>query len=173
MKNVDAYDISRLMVGALGTLGVLLEVSLKVVPRPARELTVVLQTTAQDAIDQMNRWAGQPLPLSAACYPDDRLYVRLAGTGVAERDNVLVRVDVLTARQFQHQHLVEAGDCLELEAVETFDGRELCCLDPALDHAPFPIDQLQFGKLQQITGMIDTVSGALSGHLVVLAQERW
>ena len=80
MKNVAGYDISRLMVGALGTLGVLLEVSLKVVPRPARELTVVLQTTAQDAIEQMNRWAGRPLPLSAACYADDQLYVRLSGT---------------------------------------------------------------------------------------------
>ena len=83
MKNVAGYDLSRLMVGAQGTLGVLLEVSLKVLPRPAMELTLALDLTAGEAIDRFNRWAGQPLPLSAACHDGVRAYVRLAGSEAA------------------------------------------------------------------------------------------
>jgi glycolate oxidase FAD binding subunit len=64
---------------------VLLDVSLKVLPRPAAEITVLHRTTPAEALTLMNRWMGRPLPLSAACFVDDGLYVRLAGTatGVA------------------------------------------------------------------------------------------
>jgi glycolate oxidase FAD binding subunit len=79
MKNVAGYDVSRLMVGALGTLGVLLDVSLKILPRPAEEITLGHPTTAAEALHIMNRWAAQPLPLSAGCFDGDRLYVRLSG----------------------------------------------------------------------------------------------
>ncbi len=98
--------------------------------------------------------------------------VRLAGAGVADRDDVLLVRDVLTARQFQDQHLVESWDHLELKAVEAFDSRELRCLDPPLDHAPFPVNEFKLGKLQKITGMIDPLGGTLPGNLVVLTQER-
>ena len=80
MKNVAGYDVSRLMTGAMGTLGVLLEISLKVLPVAARSATLVFDMDAAGAIDAMNRWAGRPLPLSAACHCDGRLYVRLSGT---------------------------------------------------------------------------------------------
>jgi glycolate oxidase FAD binding subunit len=80
MKNVAGYDVSRLMVGALGTLGVLLEVSIKVLPAPAREVTVVLEADAPAAVETMNRLAARPLPLSAACHAAGRLYLRLAGS---------------------------------------------------------------------------------------------
>ena len=80
MKNVAGYDISRLMVGAFGTLGVLLDVSLKVLPKPARELTLAFEMPADKAIATMNAWAGQPLPLSGACHLGDTLYMRLSGT---------------------------------------------------------------------------------------------
>jgi glycolate oxidase FAD binding subunit len=80
MKNVAGYDVSRLMVGALGTLGVLLEISLKVLPKPAKELTLSFEMPADKAIDTMNAWAGRPLPLSAACHIGDTLYIRLSGT---------------------------------------------------------------------------------------------
>jgi len=80
MKNVAGYDISRLMVGALGTLGVLLDISLKVLPKPARELTLVFEMPADQAIATMNAWAGQPLPLSGACHLGDTLYMRLSGS---------------------------------------------------------------------------------------------
>ena len=80
MKNVAGYDVSRLMVGALGTLGVLLEVSLKVLPKPAKEITLCFAMPADKAIVTMNAWAGLPLPLSAACHIGGTLYVRLSGT---------------------------------------------------------------------------------------------
>ena len=85
MKNVAGYDVSRLMAGAYGTLGVLLEVSLKVLPRPAEERTAALEASAQEAIDRCNAWAATPLPITGACHDGEKLYVRFAGTagGVA------------------------------------------------------------------------------------------
>ncbi len=80
MKNVAGYDISRLMVGAMGTLGVLLEISLKVLPRPPCELTAALSLDTAAAIDTMNAWAGQPLPVSACAYDGEALRVRLSGS---------------------------------------------------------------------------------------------
>ncbi|MFP3873110.1 MAG: glycolate oxidase subunit GlcE [Thiohalophilus sp.] len=80
MKNVAGYDVSRLMTGALGTLGVLLEVSLKVLPRPEDEQTLVQECAGETAIKRMNQWAQQSLPVSATCYDGASLYVRLSGT---------------------------------------------------------------------------------------------
>ncbi|MEJ2685995.1 MAG: glycolate oxidase subunit GlcE [Gammaproteobacteria bacterium] len=80
MKNVAGYDLSRLMAGALGTLGVLLDISLKVLPTPRAEMTVWREATVEQALDWFNAWAGQPLPLSAAAFDGARLYVRLSGT---------------------------------------------------------------------------------------------
>jgi len=83
MKNVAGYDVSRLMVGAMGTLGLLLDISLKVLPMPEQELTVARECTVADAICLMNEWAGSPLPISAACYDGAQLNVRLSGTETA------------------------------------------------------------------------------------------
>lgn len=80
MKNVAGYDISRLMAGSLGTLGVILDVSLKVLPKPACEVTLVYAMDATGAIERMNALAGQPLPLSATCHVEGKLYVRLSGS---------------------------------------------------------------------------------------------
>ena len=85
MKNVAGSDVSRLMTGALGTLGVLLEVSLKVLPRPAAVRTVAFDVSGTEAIERCNAWAAQPFPVTGACHDGERLRVRLAGTesGVA------------------------------------------------------------------------------------------
>jgi glycolate oxidase FAD binding subunit len=80
MKNVAGYDVSRLMVGALGTLGLLLEASLKVLPRPERELTLGFTVPASEALARISAWSGKPVPLSAACHVDDTLYTRLSGS---------------------------------------------------------------------------------------------
>jgi glycolate oxidase FAD binding subunit len=80
MKNVAGYDASRLMCGALGTLGVILEVSLKVLPLPEAQTTVVLELDAAAALTRMQLLARQPWPLSASAYLDGRLYLRLEGT---------------------------------------------------------------------------------------------
>jgi glycolate dehydrogenase FAD-binding subunit len=80
MKNVAGYDVSRLMAGAQGTLGVLLEVSLKVLPRPASEPTLVQEADVAGALEVMQALQRRPLPLSGACHLDGRLYLRLAAT---------------------------------------------------------------------------------------------
>jgi len=79
MKNVAGYDVSRLVTGALGTLGVLLEVSLKVLPIPSARLTLRQQAGADEAIRRVNAWAGQPLPITATAWEDGVLTVRLSG----------------------------------------------------------------------------------------------
>lgn len=79
IKNVAGYDVSRLMAGALGTLGLITEVSLKVLPKPAAETTLQFELDETTAIENMNRWAGQPLPLSATSWHAGLLTVRLSG----------------------------------------------------------------------------------------------
>ncbi len=85
MKNVAGYDVSRLMAGSFGTLGVILEASLKVLPRPPVEVTLDFELPAAVAIERMNTWAAQPLPLSAAAHGGDTLYIRLSGSEAAVR----------------------------------------------------------------------------------------
>ncbi len=85
MKNVAGYDVSRLMAGSLGTLGVLLEVSLKTLPLPAAHVTLRREHTQSHAIELMNQWAAKPLPITATCHVDGALYVRLSGAEPAVR----------------------------------------------------------------------------------------
>ena len=80
MKNVAGYDLSRLMAGALGTLGVLLEVSVKVLPRPALERTRVFELDAKAAAERQIEWGRRPLSLSGTLYESGRLHVRLCGS---------------------------------------------------------------------------------------------
>jgi glycolate oxidase FAD binding subunit len=83
MKNVAGFDVSRLMAGSMGTLGVLLEVSLKTLPLPATEITLHQQHSETDAIRLMNDWAGQPLPISATAWSGGNLDIRLSGAASA------------------------------------------------------------------------------------------
>jgi glycolate oxidase FAD binding subunit len=92
MKNVAGYDVSRLMVGAWGTLGLLTQVSLKVLSTAPAEATLRCVGLAQQAaLDLLNRWGGQPLPLNASCWVHDTtaspaqdcLFVRLRGAVAA------------------------------------------------------------------------------------------
>ena len=86
MKNVAGYDLSRLLAGSLGTLGVIVEASLKVLPKPAAECTLRLEMPEGRAIEAMNRWAGQPLPVSATAWQSGMLAVRLSGAASALRE---------------------------------------------------------------------------------------
>jgi glycolate oxidase FAD binding subunit len=79
MKNVAGFDVSRLMCGAFGTLGVLLDVSLKVLPRPAAEITLDFAATHAKALEWLVGWCGRPLPISGAAQQDGRLRLRLSG----------------------------------------------------------------------------------------------
>jgi glycolate oxidase FAD binding subunit len=85
MKNVAGYDVARLVAGSLGTLGLIAEVSLKVLPSPACELSLELEVSEAAALERMNLWAGQPLPISATAWHASRLCVRLSGAEPAVR----------------------------------------------------------------------------------------
>ncbi len=83
MKNVAGYDLSRLVTASFGTLGLITEVSLKVLPVPEEERTLGFEMDDSTAIDNMNRWAGRPLPISATCHAGNLLRVRLSGAAPA------------------------------------------------------------------------------------------
>jgi glycolate oxidase FAD binding subunit len=83
MKNVAGYDVSRVVAGSLGTLGLIAEVSLKLAPRPQAEKSLRLEAPQARALELMNRWAGQPLPISASAWHNGELTVRLSGSGAA------------------------------------------------------------------------------------------
>ncbi len=94
MKNVAGYDVARLLAGSLGVLGVLVEVSLKVLPKASAEATLKFELTQAEALQRLNEWGGQPLPLNASCWVQEAssgnvaggagtLYLRLRGAVAA------------------------------------------------------------------------------------------
>jgi glycolate oxidase FAD binding subunit len=83
MKNVAGYDVSRLLAGSMGVLGVICEVSLKVLPRPVATATVSFEADQDQAIRHLNAWAGKPLPLHASAWWQGTLVLRLAGAEAA------------------------------------------------------------------------------------------
>lgn len=116
MKNVAGYDISRLMVGARGTLGVLLEISLKVLPKSAKEFTLSYEMSVDKAIKTMSRIAGQPLPLSAASHVGTTLYIRLSGNELGVQaartklgGDIVKNGDVFWRLLREHQHVFFQG----------------------------------------------------------------
>jgi glycolate oxidase FAD binding subunit len=84
-KNVAGYDVSRLIAGSLGILGVICEVSLKVLPIHRATATLCFDWDESHALERLNMWGSQPLPLSSSAWHDGRLYVRLAGAVAAVR----------------------------------------------------------------------------------------
>ena len=87
MKNVAGYDVSRLMAGAWGTLGVITAVSLKVLSVAPAEATLTFECDQAEALRRLNGWGGQPLPLNASCWVEDAgvgtLFLRLRGAAAA------------------------------------------------------------------------------------------
>ncbi|MCG6939700.1 MAG: glycolate oxidase subunit GlcE [Thiohalocapsa sp.] len=107
MKNVAGYDVSRLMAGAMGVLGVLLEVSLKVIPRAPGSLTLVREEPLPRALELLRRFSRRALPITASAWVDGRLYLRIEGGEEALAET----------------HRIVEG--LPLAAADTF-WRELC-----------------------------------------------
>ncbi len=116
MKNVAGYDVSRLMAGAWGTLGLITEVSLKVLPVAPGEATLRFECNQADALRKLHAWGGQPLPLNASCWVQDgeagsgTLTVRLRGAvaaveaacrsmGGTRMDNATVAADWTACRE--------------------------------------------------------------------------
>ncbi|KGD13377.1 2-Hydroxy-acid oxidase, FAD-binding subunit domain protein [Burkholderia mallei] len=104
VKNVAGYDVSRLMAGSLGTLGLMLELSVKVLPVPAAELTLKFDMSATDAVRKLNEWAGRPFPLSASAWRYGTLVLRLSGAEAAVKSAKTVlggeAVDAVEAERF-------------------------------------------------------------------------
>lgn len=121
MKNVAGYDVSRLMAGSLGTLGLILDVSLKVLPRPVAEATLRFDLPQAKALDTLNAWGGQPLPISASCWHEDVLTLRLSGAeaAVAAAKRKLGGEAVADAAQF--------WDGLREQRHDFFAGSEPLC----------------------------------------------
>ena len=112
MKNVAGYDVPRLMAGSMGTLGVLLEVSLKVLPLPVAEKTLRFALGESAALDKLNRWGGQPLPISACAWSDGMLTLRLSGAAAA----------VSAAERSLGGEVVAAGDAFWVSLREQTHG---------------------------------------------------
>ncbi len=90
MKNVAGYDASRLMVGAQGTLGVLLDISLKVLPVNETEVSLKIKNNASETGGKIQQWLRQGLPISASCFLKDTLYIRLSSTHSAVKQSIEV-----------------------------------------------------------------------------------
>ncbi|MCX7237428.1 glycolate oxidase subunit GlcE [Polynucleobacter sp.] len=105
MKNVAGYDVSRLLPGSLGTLSLLLEASVKVLPKPAATATLRCQLSQDKALKALNEWAGQPLPLSASCWigsakgGDGELTFRLAGAAAAVKAAIPLMSSLVNATE--------------------------------------------------------------------------
>ena len=109
MKNVAGYDVSRLLPGSLGTLSLLLEASVKVLPKPAATATLRCQISQKKALKALNEWAGQPLPLSASCWigsakgGDGELTFRLAGAAAAVKAAIPLMSSLVNAVEIGHE----------------------------------------------------------------------
>jgi len=79
MKNVAGYDLSRLLTGSFGCLGLLTEVSLKVLPKPRLCSSIALEVNSTQALARLTEWGRQPLPISAASHDGHLLRLRLEG----------------------------------------------------------------------------------------------
>ncbi len=97
--------------------------------------------------------------------------VGLAGAAVADGDDVLPALDVLTPSQFHHQGLVQRRDCREVEGVQALRGGESGGPNPPLHHALVAVDEFKLGEPEQVLGMVHTLGGALGSHLTVFPEK--
>lgn len=137
IKNVAGYDVARLLVGSLGILGVLIEVSLKVVPRPATETTLSLEYNQAAALRCFGDWNLQPWPISASAWTEGRLFLRLSGAVAAvEAARREIGGDVLDdaeAGDFWKSVREQTAAWFKLEPDETLWRLSLPASAPALD----------------------------------------
>jgi glycolate oxidase FAD binding subunit len=119
MKNVAGYDVSRVLTGSLGTLGVLLDVSLKVLPAAQSTRSLMLDVGAAEALTLFDRWRARPLPITASAWVDGQLSVRLAGAPSAvDAAEAIIggrALDAISANSFwtsirEQRHPFFAGD---------------------------------------------------------------
>ena len=126
MKNVAGYDVSRLLPGSLGTLSLLLEASVKVLPKPAATATLRCQLSQEKALKTLNEWAGQPLPLSASCWigsakgGDGELTFRLAGAAAAVKAAIPLMSSLVNASELNEEVAEDFWSNLREQKLSTF-----------------------------------------------------
>jgi len=126
MKNVAGYDVSRLLPGSMGTLSLLLEASVKVLPRPAATTSLRCNITQARALQLANEWAGQPLPLSASCWigsstgGDGELTIRLAGAAAAVKAAIPIMGAAVNASELDPQVATEFWSALREQQLTVF-----------------------------------------------------
>ncbi|MCF8190322.1 glycolate oxidase subunit GlcE [Polynucleobacter sp. MG-Unter2-18] len=126
MKNVAGYDVSRLLPGSMGTLSLLLEASVKVLPRPAATTSLRCNITQARALQLVNEWAGQPLPLSASCWigsstgGDGELTIRLAGAAAAVKAAIPIMGAAVNASELDTQVATEFWAALREQQLAVF-----------------------------------------------------
>ena len=79
MKNVAGYDVSRLMCGAFGTLGIITQASIKVQPKPKHECTLLFEFSEEQALNKIHSWLSELIPVTASYYENNHLWIRLSG----------------------------------------------------------------------------------------------
>lgn len=171
IKNVAGYDVTRLMAGACGTLGVVLEVAFKVLPQPAKELTLRFELAGPAALEKMNLWAGSPLPLSGSSWHGGQLHVRLSGT-VAGVDAARARMGgevVSDGASFWHR-LREQDD----EFFTSAHTLARVALPPATLANLRPDEWIEWGGAQRWLRDVEDLAAlraevaALGGHVTIL-----
>jgi glycolate oxidase FAD binding subunit len=126
MKNVAGYDVSRLLPGSLGTLSLLLEASVKVLPKAAATTTLRCKLSQEKALKALNEWAGQPLPLSASCWigstkgGDGELTFRLAGAVAAVKAAIPLMGSLVNATELNEQIAEDFWNNLREQKLSTF-----------------------------------------------------
>lgn len=177
MKNVAGYDVSRLMAGALGTLGVLLEVSLKVLPKAEMETTQLFHCSPAEALDKMHAWSQTPLPVSATCFSDSVLRVRLSGAAraVGAAIDSIGGDTVENAERFWHQLKEQRLDFFldaekPLWRLSLASDTESLALNPAPDQNDFLYEwggALRWLKSDAQADMIQRAAADVDGHAVL------
>ena len=166
MKNVAGYDVSRLLPGSLGTLALLLEASVKVLPKSAATTTLRCQISQEKALKILNEWAGQPLPLSASCWigsskgGDGELTFRLAGAAAAVKAAIPLMSSLVMATELNPETAEHFWNDLREQKLSAFAnlGADQTLYRLALPAASGPI----------------TISGASDGIVLEWhGQQRW
>ena len=122
MKNVAGYDVSRLLAGSLGILGPIVQVSLKVLPMPPAEATVLMSASLREGLELVNRWAGQPLPISATAWHAGDLGVRFSGARAAVEAAVARFADAHGAQRVEPEQAASVWHGLREHTDPFFDG---------------------------------------------------
>jgi glycolate oxidase FAD binding subunit len=123
MKNVAGFDVSRLLCGSYGTLGLVTEVAFKCLPLPKAQSTRLFEMDATQAIEAMNRWYAEADPITATTWVDGKLYVRFAGAepavklAVEKRGGEALANDVDWWRDWREQHHAFFTSAKELHRV--------------------------------------------------------